>query len=163
MGQATAVATFACGCFWSKEYFFRKVPGVVDTRVGYTGGHLPHPTYQQVCRKDTGHTEAVEITFDPVKVSYTSLARFFFEIHDPTIDRRGKGGQYRSAIFTHTPAQRAAAEELRQQLQENGYKIYTEIEPAQTFWAAEYRHQQYCANKGITPKSYRKHRWANSK
>lgn len=160
MGQATAVATFACGCFWSKAYFFSKVPGVVATRVGYTGGHRSHPTYQQVCTKKTGHTEAVEVTFDPDKVRYEALVRFFFEIHDPTIDRRGKGGQYRSAIFCHTPEQQHIATNLKAQLQARGYAVKTEIESASVFWEAEDRHQQYCENRGIQPRSFRVNRWA---
>jgi methionine-S-sulfoxide reductase len=160
MGQATAVATFACGCFWSKEYFFSRVPGVQSTRVGYTGGHRPHPTYQQVCAKKTGHAEAVEVTFDPDKVRYKTLVRFFFEIHDPTVDRRGKGGQYRSAIFCHTPAQQHVANILKAQLQERGYAVKTEIESAPVFWEAEDRHQQYCENRGIQPRSFRVNRWA---
>ncbi len=160
MGQATAVATFASGCFWSKAYFFSKVPGVVATRVGYTGGHRSHPTYQQVCTKKTGHTEAVEVTFDPDKVRYEALVRFFFEIHDPTRDRRGKGGQYRSAIFCHTPEQQHIATNLKAQLQERGYAVKTEIESASVFWEAEDRHQQYCENRGIQPRSFRVNRWA---
>jgi methionine-S-sulfoxide reductase len=160
MGPATAVATFACGCFWSKEYFFSRVPGVQSTRVGYTGGHHPHPTYQQVCTKKTGHAEAVEVTFDPDKVRYETLVRFFFELHDPTADRRDKGGQYRSAIFCHTQAQQRIATDLKAKLQERGYAVKTEIESASVFWEAEDRHQQYCENRGIQPKSFLENRWA---
>ena len=161
MGK-TAIATFACGCFWSKEYFFRQVPGVINTRVGYTGGHLSHPTYHQVCTKTTGHAEAVEVSFDPKVVSYDALVRFFFELHDPTIDRRDKGGQYRSAIFVHSKTQRETAAALREKLIGNGYDVKTEIEPAGPFWEAEERHQQYCETRGIEPKSFRKVRWSKA-
>ncbi len=160
MGPATAVATFACGCFWSKEYFFSKVPGVAATRVGYTGGHLPHPTYHQVCTKTTGHAEAVEVTFDPSEVRYETLARFFFEVHDPTVDRRGNGGQYRSAIFCHNPRQLETAHRLKARLEKMGFDVKTEIAAASRFWEAEQRHQQYCLNKGVEPRSYHKNRWA---
>jgi len=161
MGQATAVATFACGCFWSKEYFFSKVPGVVATRVGYTGGHRSSPTYQEVCTKTTGHAEAVEVHFDTSKIRYEDLVRFFFEMHDPTIDRRDRGGQYRSAIFGHTPVQLTVARSLKAELEAKGYNVTTEIEPAKQFWQAEDRHQQYCRTRGFTPKSYHKDRWGH--
>jgi methionine-S-sulfoxide reductase len=162
MGATTAMATLACGCFWSKEYFLGKIPGVINTRVGYTGGCTPHPTYHQVCTKTTGHAEAVEVTYDPNRLSFKALVRFFFEVHDPTVDRRNKGGQYRSAIFYHTSAQQATAAYLREDLKKRGYAVHTEIEPIDHFWQAEERHQQYCKNRGIHPKSFRKNRWANT-
>lgn len=159
MGEATAVATFACGCFWSKEYFFSKVPGVVATRVGYTGGHSSSPTYQKVCTKSTGHAEAVEVRYDASIVRYEDLVRFFFELHDPTIDRRGKGGQYRSAIFFHTAGQLTTATKLKAELKKKGYDVKTEIKPAKQFWQAEDRHQKYCQTRGFTPQSYWQNRW----
>lgn len=124
---------------------------MVATRVGYTGGHRPHPTYHEVCTKNTGHAEAVEVTYDPALLSYDRLVRFFFEIHDPTIDRRNRGGQYRSAIFCHSPAQATAAGQLREDLKQRGYDVCTEIEPASHFWQAEERHQRYCETRDITP------------
>lgn len=153
-------AIFASGCFWSKEYFFQQAPGVVATRVGYTGGHTENPTYHQVLTKTTGHTEAVEVTFDPTKTSFEKLATLFFEIHDPTIDRRDKGGQYRSAIFYTSDNQRIIAEKLIVQLKQNGYAVVTEVVPVGTFWQAEDRHQKYCDTRAITPKQSRVARFA---
>jgi peptide-methionine (S)-S-oxide reductase len=143
-------ATFAAGCFWGVEAAFRRIKGVVGTRVGYTGGTTPSPTYQQVCSGRTGHAEAVEVTYDPAIVSYEQLLSVFWEIHDPTqLNRQGPdtGTNYRSAIFYHTPEQKAAAETSRDRLQASGTykqrKIVTEIVPASTFWPAEEYHQQY--------------------
>lgn len=147
----TETATFASGCFWSKEYFFSKVDGVLSTRVGFTGGHLDQPSYKVVCTKTTGHAEAVELTFDPQKVSFERLAKLFFEIHDPTIDRRDRGGQYRSAIFYQNEEQKKVALQLIDQLKKKGYNAVTELEPAQTFWPAEARHQKYCDTRGMSP------------
>lgn len=144
-------ATFACGCFWSKEYFLQQQSGVLTTRVGYTGGHVSNPSYRQVCTKTTGHAEAIEVTFDAQQTSFRTLATFFFNMHDPTIDRRSKGGQYRSAIFVHNPKQEEIAKELLVQLRAKGYDAVTEIEPAQAFWPAEDRHQQYCTVRGFSP------------
>lgn len=160
MEKATAVATFAGGCFWSKEYFFSQLPGVVSTRVGYTGGQSSHPTYREVCTKTTGQAEAVEVHYDPERTDYESLARYFFEMHDPTIDRRGNGGQYRSAIFYHSQDQQQTAQRLKAELEDMGYRVKTEITAAGPFWEAEQRHQQYCLNKGIEPRSHYKRRWA---
>ena len=147
----TATATFASGCFWSKEYFFSKIEGVIATRVGFTGGHKDHPSYKEVCTKTTGHAEAVELTFDPNKVSFETLAKYFFETHDPTIDRRAKGGQYRSAIFYHNQKQKEVALDLVAKLNDNGYEVVTEIVPAHTFWPADGRHQKYCDTRGMNP------------
>lgn len=156
MGSAakvnTAKAVFACGCFWSKEYFFSRLPGVIHTRVGFAGGHTTQPTYHEVCGKQTGHAEAVEISFDPKETSFERLTRFFFEIHDPTIDRTGKGGQYRSAIFYHNQEQYDTAYALMKQLQQLGYTPATSLEAAGTFWEAEARHQQYCDVRNQTPR-----------
>ncbi|MFN7120021.1 MAG: peptide-methionine (S)-S-oxide reductase MsrA [Saprospiraceae bacterium] len=153
-------AIFASGCFWSKEYFFENAPGVIATRVGYTGGHTENPTYHQVVTKTTGHAEAVEVTFDPTQTSFENLAKLFFEIHDPTIDRRDKGGQYRSAIFYKNEEQKVIAEQLINALKINGFEVVTMLEPAGTFWQAEDRHQKYCDTRGMTPKLNRTSRFA---
>ncbi len=155
----TQIAVFACGCFWSKEYIFSRSPGVVATRVGYTGGHTANPTYQQVCTKTTGHAEAVEVSFDPALTSFTELAKLFFEIHDPTIDRT-EGGQYRSAIFYRDEDQHAVARALIHQLEARGLQVATTLEPAGTFWPAEERHQGYCDARGFTPQIKRKTRFS---
>jgi peptide-methionine (S)-S-oxide reductase len=147
-------ATFAAGCFWGVEADFREIDGVTDVLVGYTGGSTPNPTYQQVCSDRTGHAEAVEVTFDPERVSYEQLLDAFWAIHDPTTqDRQGPdiGSQYRSAIFYHSAAQKAAAEASKAALDRSGrYKspVVTEIVPAGTFWRAEEYHQQYVAKRG---------------
>lgn len=156
------VATFAAGCFWSKEYFLQQQPAVIATRVGFTGGQLANPSYQQVCRKNTGHAEAVELSFDPGQASFEDLAQYFFQFHDPTIDRRENGGQYRSAIFYHDDAQKATAIWLIQQLKASGYAVKTSLEPATTFWPAEARHQKYCASRGIRPQDHFLQRFGNT-
>ena len=147
-------ATFAAGCFWGVEEAFYDEPGVISTRVGYTGGTLEHPTYQQVCSDTTGHAEAVEVTFDPSQISYAQLLKIFWQIHDPTqVDRQGPdvGRQYRSAIFYHTEKQRREAESSREQLDSSGRyhrSIATEVLPAGVFWEAEAYHQQYHRKNG---------------
>lgn len=147
------IATFAGGCFWGVEAGFRQIPGVISTRVGYTGGARENPTYEQVCSDATGHAEAVEVTFDPDKVSYEALLEKFWELHDPTqVDRQGPdiGSQYRSHIYTHSPEQQAAAETSRE-LEEMHHEdpIATKIEPAKPFWPAEEYHQQYLEKRGL--------------
>lgn len=144
----------ASGCFWSKEYFFQRLPGVVATRVGFSGGHTPNPTYQQVCTKTTGHAEVVEVHYDPSILPLEVLLHHFFAHHNPTIDRRDRGGQYRSAIFYTTDAQRATTERLLQQLRENGYAAVTEVAPATPFYPAGERHQQYCDTRGMVPRAH---------
>jgi peptide-methionine (S)-S-oxide reductase len=147
-------ATFGAGCFWHLEEAFRQMAGVVSTRVGYMGGSLDHPTYEDVCSHTTGHAEVVEVTFDPGQVSYDDLLRVFWGCHDPTqLNRQGPdiGSNYRSAIFFHTPEQGAAARQSRDDLdQAHRYRrpIVTEIVPANTFWLAEEYHQQYLAKRG---------------
>ncbi len=139
-------AIFAGGCFWGVEHLLRQTPGVIAVRSGYTGGTTQRPTYQQVCTGRTGHAEAVEILFDPAKVTYERLAREFFEIHDPTtLNRQGPdaGTQYRSAVFFTRPAQKETIERLIGILKERGYKVVTQVEPAATFWPAEDYHQDY--------------------
>ena len=147
-------ATFAAGCFWGVEAAFRAVPGVTATAVGYTGGNLANPTYQDVCTGRTGHAEAVEVEFDPARVGYPELLHVFWENHDPTtLNRQGPdvGSQYRSAIFFHTPGQQAAALASKEQLERSGaFKrpIVTEIVPAPAFYRAEEYHQQYLEKRG---------------
>ncbi len=143
-------ATFAAGCFWGVEMAFRRVPGVTGTRVGYTGGTVEDPGYERVCTGQTGHAEAVEVAFDPSRVTYEQLLELFWEVHDPTqVDRQGPdvGTQYRSAIFTHTPEQAAAARASKEQLEASSGRhpgaIATEIAPAPAFYMAEDYHQRY--------------------
>jgi peptide-methionine (S)-S-oxide reductase len=150
--MSTETATFAAGCFWGVEAAFREVPGVIDAVSGYTGGHVDNPSYRQVCGHATGHAEAVEVTFDPDKVSYDQLLSLFWQIHDPTqLDRQGPdvGDQYRSAIFTHGPEQErlAIASRDREQSQ-HGRPIATKIVPATRFWPAEEYHQRYFEKNG---------------
>ncbi|MBB3064485.1 MULTISPECIES: peptide-methionine (S)-S-oxide reductase MsrA [Limibacillus] len=148
-------ATFAAGCFWGVEEFFRAVKGVKSTRVGYTGGQTENPDYKLVCSGRTGHAEAIEITFDAALVSYEDLLHDFFALHDPTqVDRQGPdvGTQYRSAIFYHSPEQEAAARAFKQKLENDKVfrrPIATQIVPAATFYAAEEYHQQYLAKRGL--------------
>lgn len=150
----TETATFAAGCFWGVEAAFSQVPGVIEVVSGYTGGRTENPTYHQVCTDKTGHAEAVEVVFDPTKVSYEKLLGAFWKIHDPTQrDRQGPdiGPQYRSAIFTHSPEQEAAAKASRDaQAQSRKLPIATEIEPAKTFYRAEEYHQRYFERHGVS-------------
>lgn len=147
-------ATFAAGCFWGVEEAFYDEPGVISTQVGYTGGTLEHPTYQQVCSDTTGHAEAVEVTFDPAVISYEQLLKIFWQAHDPTqLNRQGPdvGSQYRSAIFYHSEEQHRLAEVSRDNLDQSGRyqrSIATEIVPAALFWRAEEYHQQYHRKNG---------------
>src|SRR5690349_12120224 len=148
-------ATFAAGCFWGVEETFRTLDGVTATRVGYIGGHTEKPTYQEVCSDETGHAEAVEVTYDPVKVSYDTLLNIFWENHDPTqLNRQGPdvGTQYRSAIFYHSPEQKTEAEASKQKLEKShrfSKPIVTQIVPAVTFYEAEDYHQQYLEKRGL--------------
>ncbi|HKO47045.1 MAG TPA: peptide-methionine (S)-S-oxide reductase MsrA [Polyangiaceae bacterium] len=146
------LAAFAAGCFWGVEDAFRHVPGVTATAVGYTGGHTADPTYTRVCEHDTGHAEAVLVEFEPKRVSYRRLLDIFFEIHDPTtLNRQGPdfGDQYRSAIFTQSPAQEQAARAaaLRAQKKQSD-PVVTQIAPLQSFYRAEDYHQQYAERTG---------------
>jgi peptide-methionine (S)-S-oxide reductase len=149
------LATFAAGCFWGVELEFGKMPGVLGTRVGYTGGRTSNPGYYEVCDGDTGHAEAVLIEFDPSAVSFETLVREFFNLHDPTtLNRQGPdvGEQYRSAIFYHSPEQKATAERVITELTEMGEfdrPIVTELVPAGTFWDAEEYHQKYFERRGM--------------
>lgn len=145
----TQKAIFAAGCFWGVEAKFRALDGVHSTRVGYTGGHFSEPTYKQVCSHKTGHAEAVEVSFDPSKISYDELLDVFWSIHDPTtLDRQGPdvGSQYRSAIFYINNEQKEKAESSKANLEASKrFKrpIVTQIVPASDFWQAEEYHQQY--------------------
>jgi peptide-methionine (S)-S-oxide reductase len=149
-----AKATFAAGCFWGVEETFRQIEGVTGTAVGYVGGETENPTYEQVCTDRTGHAEAVEVDFDPARVSYEHLLDVFWTNHDPTqLNRQGPdyGTQYRSAIFYHTPEQQAAAEGSKARLAASGRlprPIVTQIVPAAQFYRAEEYHQQYLEKRG---------------
>jgi len=150
-----AKATFAAGCFWGVEATFRQLPGVISTRVGYIGGNTANPTYKEVCTDRTGHAEAVEVEYDPAKLSYDKLLEVFWENHDPTqLNRQGPdwGTQYRSAIFFHTPEQEAAAKASKERLEKSrrfSKPIVTQIVPAVEFFEAEDYHQQYLEKKGL--------------
>ena len=150
-----AKATFAAGCFWGVEATFRQLPGVISTRVGYTGGSLADPTYKDVCTDRTGHAEVVEVEYDPAKISYAKLLEVFWENHDPTqLNRQGpdSGTQYRSAIFFHSPEQEAEAAASKEKLGKSGHyakPIVTQIVPAVMFYEAEDYHQQYLEKRGM--------------
>jgi peptide-methionine (S)-S-oxide reductase len=150
-----AKATFAAGCFWGVEAAFRQLPGVISTRVGYIGGKTTNPTYKDVCTDATGHAEAVEVDYDPAKLSYGKLLEVFWENHDPTqLNRQGPdwGTQYRSAIFFHSPEQEAEAQASKLALESSGRfrkPIVTQIVPAEGFYEAEDYHQQYLEKRGL--------------
>lgn len=148
----TATATFAGGCFWGVEHFFRHLPGVHDAISGYIGGIKEAPSYREVCDGDTGHAEAVEVTFDPTQISYETLLNHFWQIHDPTtLNRQGPdfGTQYRSAIYFHTPEQEQQAKASLAVAQARFPRpIVTEITPASRFWPAEAYHQRYLEKHG---------------
>ncbi len=152
--MTTEMATFGAGCFWGVEETFRQIPGVIDTAVGYEGGTLKNPTYEDVCSKTSGHAEVVQVTFDPEKVTYEKLLNVFWESHDPTtLNRQGPdvGTQYRSVIFVHSPDQKKIAEHSKTVLAASGIHklpIVTAIVPAETFWRAEEYHQQYFKKRG---------------
>jgi peptide-methionine (S)-S-oxide reductase len=151
----TQLATFGAGCFWGVEETFRKVPGVVNTTVGYMGGTKENPTYEEVCTDKTGHAEVVQVEFDPEQVTYEELLKVFWECHDPTqLNRQGPdvGTQYRSVIFYHNEEQRKLAEASKEELDKSGKydkPIVTEITPASTFWKAEEYHQRYLQKRGL--------------
>lgn len=147
-------AIFAGGCFWGVEYYMKKLSGVVHVTSGYIGGAKENPTYEEVCTGTTGHAEAVKITYDPQKTDYETVAKRFFEIHDPThVNRQGPdvGEQYRSEVFYLSEEQRQIAEKLINQLTEKGYNVATKLTPATTFWPAEEYHQNYYTRKGTLP------------
>lgn len=153
--MATEKAMFGAGCFWGVEATFREVPGVVNTTVGYAGGHTKNPTYEEVCTDLTGHAEVVLVEYDPEKVSYEQLLEVFWNCHDPTqLNRQGPdvGTQYRSVIFAFTLEQREAAEASRERLERSGRysrPIVTQILPAPEFYPAEEYHQRYLEKRGL--------------
>ena len=150
----TDTAIFAGGCFWGMEYYFESKKGVISTQVGYTGGHVEHPTYEQVCSHTTGHIEVIEVVFNPQKISYEELCKLFFEIHDPTqLNRQGPdvGEQYKSAVFYRSEEQKEIAQKLIDILKEKGYDVVTELIPAGKFWPAEDYHQDYYERNGHRP------------
>ena len=142
----TEEAILAGGCFWGVDYYLRRIPGVLKVEVGYSGGAIPNPTYDDVCRGDSGHYEVVRVVFDSSKTSYDIILKRFFEIHDPT-QRSGQGPdlghQYQSAVFYYNQKQLAEAEQLIRQLKQNGYDAATQMLPVQPFWPAEAYHQNY--------------------
>ena len=150
-------ATFAAGCFWGVEALFRQVKGVKSAQVGYTGGSLENPTYEDVCSGKTGHAEAIEIDYEPSEVSYEDLLMIFWNNHNPTtLNQQGPdiGEQYRSAVFYHNPEQESAAKEIKEKLQSAAMKkfnkkIVTQIVPATSFFRAEEYHQQYLEKNGL--------------
>lgn len=150
----TEKATFAAGCFWGVEAAFRQIKGVVSTQAGYIGGDMENPTYENVCTDETGHAEAVEVTYNPDKVSYEELLDVFWQNHNPTqLNRQGPdvGTQYRSAIFYHNEKQKKVAEKsLKEQQKKYKNKIVTEIKPASKFHRAEEYHQQYLEKRGLS-------------
>jgi peptide methionine sulfoxide reductase msrA/msrB len=154
----TDSAIFAGGCFWGVEYYLQKAEGVLSTEVGYIGGYLKNPTYEDVCSHTTGYAEAIRVVFDPSKTTYETLAKLFFEIHDPTqVDRQGPdvGDQYRSEIFYFNQDQKEIAEKLINTLKKKGLKVATKITQATTFWPAEDYHQTYYEKNGHKPYCHR--------
>ncbi len=149
--QNREVAVLGGGCFWCLDAVYRELRGVTEVVSGYAGGHVPNPSYEAVCGKETGHAEVVRVTFDPAAISYADILRVFFSIHDPTTrDRQGAdvGPQYRSVIFTEDAAQQATAQAVIAEIEAAGIwdgKIVTELKPAVTFWPAEPEHQDYFA------------------
>lgn len=153
--MAQETATLGAGCFWGVEYVYRRVPGVIDVKVGYSGGRIAEPTYQQVCCDNTGHAEVVEVTFDPDQVTYEQILDVFWAMHDPTqVNRQGPdvGDQYRSVIFTHSEDQRVIAEESLRAAQDGFPRtIATQITPLVAFFPGEEYHQAYYEKNGHEP------------
>ena len=154
-GMSTEKAMFGAGCFWGVEETFRRLKGVTETAVGYAGGKKENPTYEDVCSDETGHAEVVEVQFDPAQISYDELLNVFWSNHNPTtLNRQGPdvGTQYRSVVFYHSPAQKAAAEAAKEKIEKSGRfggrPIVTRIEPAPNFWRAEEYHQRYLEKRG---------------
>lgn len=150
----TEEAIFAAGCFWGVEYYFRKLPGVLKVEVGYSGGVKTNPTYQEVCSHQTGHYEVIRVLFDPSKISYEMLVKYFYEIHDPT-QTNGQGpdigDQYLSVIFYYDEQQKETANRVTNELNQLGFAVATQIKPVTTFWRAEEYHQDYYTKTGKQP------------
>lgn len=147
-------AIFAGGCFWGVQYYLDKLPGVVKAEAGYTGGYLMNPGYHDVCHGNSGHLEAVRVIYDPARLDYKTLAKYFFEIHDPTqLDGQGPdiGPSYLSAVFYYNEDQKKNLEELIQELREKGFTLATQLREASVFWKAEEEHQSYYAKHKQTP------------
>ena len=159
-GINTDTATLGTGCFWCTEAIFEKLEGVLKVTSGYSGGHLANPTYEVVCDKNTGHTEVVQVIYDPSKISFEDLLQVFWQTHDPTtLDRQGNdvGPQYRSVIFYHTTEQKQKAEHYKEELDKSGSwpdRIVTAIEPYKNFYPAENYHQNYYTSNGSQPYCY---------
>ncbi len=153
--MSTELATFGAGCFWGVEAAFRRIPGVKETAVGYSGGKTTSPTYKEVCTDRTGHAEVVQVEFDPPQVKFEELLTAFFDLHDPTqMNRQGPdvGTQYRSVVFAHTPEQARAAKAMIERLNESGAfedEIATQVVPFEQFWRAEDYHQRYLEKRGL--------------
>ncbi len=154
----TEEAIFAAGCFWGVEYYFKQLAGVLKTEVGYTGGTKKNPHYEEVCASKTGHYEAIRVVYDPTKISYEELVKYFFEIHDPT-QTNGQGpdlgSQYLSVVFYYNDQQKQTALKLIAQLEKKGYHIATKVLPVSTFWRAEIYHQDYYKKTGKQPYCHR--------
>jgi peptide methionine sulfoxide reductase msrA/msrB len=147
-------AIFAGGCFWGMQYYFENQKGVKSTEVGYIGGHIENPTYEDVCSHKSGHIEALQVVFDSTMVSFEALAKLFFEIHDPgQVNRQGPdiGEQYKSAVFYRTQEQKQISEKLISELKSLNYSVATELIKATTFWKAENYHQHYYSKKSGSP------------
>jgi peptide methionine sulfoxide reductase msrA/msrB len=154
----TEEAIFAAGCFWGVEYYFKRLAGVLKTEVGYIGGARKNPSYQEVCSGATGHLEAIRVVYDPNKVSYEQLVKYFFEIHDPRqMDGQGpdRGPQYLSAVFYYHAAQQQTAANIIKELENKGYKIATQLHPVSPFWRAEVYHQDYYTKNAKQPYCHR--------
>lgn len=150
----TEEAIFAAGCFWGVEYYFKKLPGVLKTEVGYTGGDKDNPSYEEVCNGNTGHVEAIRVVYNPLFISYEEITKYFFEIHDPTqLNGQGPdiGAQYLSVIFYYDENQQRIAKQLMTELEKKNYRIATKLLPATPFWQAEEYHQDYYEKTGKNP------------
>lgn len=156
--QDTEEAIYAAGCFWGVEYYLKQLPGVLKTEVGYSGGQKNHPSYQEVCAGSTGHYEAIRVVYDPTKINYEQLTKYFFEIHDPT-QTNGQGPdhgeQYLSVIFYYSDLQKQIAQRLMNELEQLGYQLATQLLPVSTFWRAEEYHQDYYTKTGKQPYCHR--------
>lgn len=156
--EDTEEAIFAAGCFWGVEYYFKKLPGVLKTEVGYTGGHTDSPNYKKVCFGITGHFEAIRVLYDPKKINYEQVAKYFFEIHNPTQkDGQGPdlGRQYLSAAFYYDENQKQIIQKLIKELEQNGYHVATQVVPVSPFWPAEENHQNYYEKTNKEPYCHR--------